>query len=187
MPAIETRPLAPATWADFEELFGARGACGGCWCMWWRKPRAEYERDKGSANRASMLALVNSGIVPGLIGYIDGKPAGWCSVSPRGQFVRLNNSRTLKSPDDQPVYSVVCLFVKRTHRRQGLSSALLTAACELVRSQGGRLVEGYPVVPRKDTVPDMTAWTGFPRAFEQAGFVEVARPTDARAIYRRVL
>jgi hypothetical protein len=72
-----------------------------------------------------MLALVNSGVVPGLIAYVDGKPAGWSSVSPREQFVRLNNSRTLKSPDPQRVYSVVCLFVKRPHRRQGLSSLLL--------------------------------------------------------------
>jgi GNAT superfamily N-acetyltransferase len=155
--------------------------------MWWRKPRAEYERDKGTVNRASMLAIVNSGVVPGLIGYVDGKPAGWCSVSPREQFVRLNNSRTLKSPDAQPVYSVACLFVKRPHRRQGLSSLLLKAACDWVASRGGRIIEGYPIVPRKDTVPDMTAWTGFPRAFEEAGFVKVARPTEARAIYRRTL
>jgi hypothetical protein len=42
-------------------------------------------------------------------------------------------------------------------------------------------------VPRKDTVPDMTAPTGFPRTFEEAGFVEVAGPTEARAIYRRIL
>lgn len=155
--------------------------------MWWRKPRAEYERDKGEANRTSMLELVNSGTVPGLIAYVDGHPVGWCSVSPREQFVRLNTSRTLRSPDSQAVWSVVCLFVKRLYRRQGLSAALLRAACDWAASQGGRIVEGYPIVPRKDTVPDMTAWTGFPRAFEQAGFVQVARPTDARAIYRRVL
>ena len=153
--------------------------------MWWRKSRAEYERDKGEANRDSMRKLVEIGVVPGLIGYVDGRPAGWCSVSPREQFVRLNTSRTLRSPDDQPVYSVVCLFVRKPYRRKGLSSALLTTACDWVASQGGRIVEGYPIVPRKDTVPDMTAWTGFPRAFEQAGFIEVARPTEARAIYRR--
>ena len=155
--------------------------------MWWRKARAEYERDKGEANRASMLALVNGGGMPGLIGYVDRKPVGWCSVAPREQFVRLNTSRTMRSPDDQPVYSVVCLFVKRGYRRQGLSSALLDAACAWVKSQGGRIVEGYPIVPRKDLVPDMTAWTGFPRAFEQAAFVQVARPTETRAIYRRIL
>lgn len=32
-------PLTAEAWSDFEELFGRRGACGGCWCMWWRFAR----------------------------------------------------------------------------------------------------------------------------------------------------
>ena len=28
---------------DFEILFGRRGACSGCWCMWWRSKRKVYE------------------------------------------------------------------------------------------------------------------------------------------------
>jgi hypothetical protein len=31
-------PLTPERWHDLEQLFGTRGACGGCWCMWWRVP-----------------------------------------------------------------------------------------------------------------------------------------------------
>ena len=37
-------PLTPERWKDFEELFGPRGACGGCWCMWWRLKRSEFEK-----------------------------------------------------------------------------------------------------------------------------------------------
>ena len=153
--------------------------------MWWRKPRAKYEAGKGEVNRASMHELVHGGGVPGLIAYANGEPAGWCSIGPRSDFVRLNNSRTLQPIDNQPVWSIVCLFIRKQHRRRGMSVALINAACEFASHRGARLVEGYPVVPGKPEVPDMTAWTGFPSIFERAGFTLVARPTDARAIYRR--
>ena len=33
-PSFEFHPLTKDRWIDFEALFGARGAYGGCWCMW---------------------------------------------------------------------------------------------------------------------------------------------------------
>src|ERR1700732_3862279 len=33
---LSVYPLTPDHWDDFEVLFGPRGACAGCWCMWWR-------------------------------------------------------------------------------------------------------------------------------------------------------
>lgn len=33
--AYEFHPLTPGRRDDLETLFGSRGACGGCWCMWW--------------------------------------------------------------------------------------------------------------------------------------------------------
>ena len=35
-------PLTPDLWPAFEALFGAAGACMGCWCTHWRVPRADY-------------------------------------------------------------------------------------------------------------------------------------------------
>jgi GNAT superfamily N-acetyltransferase len=134
-----------------------------------------------------MRRLVESGTVPGVIGYVDGVPAGWCSAGPRQDFVRLETSRLLKPLDDQPVWSIVCLFVRKQWRRQGLAVHLVRGACELVRNQGGAIVEAYPIVPARSTVPEMTAWTGFPAVFEAAGFTLVARPSEARAIYRLTL
>ena len=54
-------PLTPDRWEDFARLFGKRGACGGCWCMWWRLKRSEFEIRKGSANRRAMRRIVKSG------------------------------------------------------------------------------------------------------------------------------
>ena len=36
---LTVRPLREDDWPAIEELFGSNGACGGCWCMWWRVPR----------------------------------------------------------------------------------------------------------------------------------------------------
>src|SRR4030042_6098717 len=69
LPKMEFRPVTPDRWADIEELFGPRGACGGCWCMYWRQTRSEYEKFKGETNRLALQALVKSADVPGLIAY----------------------------------------------------------------------------------------------------------------------
>ncbi|MFQ5640196.1 MAG: hypothetical protein ACE5IR_19625 [bacterium] len=50
-------PLTRERWHDFERLFGERGACGGCWCMWMRLKRSEFEKQKGHGNKHAMQAL----------------------------------------------------------------------------------------------------------------------------------
>ena len=142
---LEFHPLTPDRWADFETLFGARGACGGCWCMWWRVARAQFVKQKGEPNRQAMKKIVESGEVPGIIAYAEGRPVAWCSVAPREAFPVLARSRVLQRVDDAPVWSVVCFFVTKEQRRTGLSVKLLKAAIEFVRECGGRILEGYPV------------------------------------------
>src|SRR5262245_40253210 len=183
-PGLTFHPLTPERWPDFEALFGARGACGGCWCMLWRLRRADFERQKGEGNRAAMHALVASGAVPGLLAYDAGAPVGWCAVAPRACYPALDRWRVLKPLDDTPVWSVSCLFVAKGHRGRGVSVALLRAAVEHVRRQCGRCVEGYPVEPKTGQLPPVFAWTGLPSAFRQAGFVEVARGSPTRPIMR---
>jgi hypothetical protein len=46
------------------------------------------------------------------------------------------------------------------------------------------IIEGYPVEPKKDTTPDVFAWTGFAEAFREAGFEEVARRSETRPFMR---
>ena len=48
---LTVHPLTPARWPDLVRLFGASGACAGCWCMWPRRSAAEFRRDKGTGNR----------------------------------------------------------------------------------------------------------------------------------------
>ncbi len=178
------RPLTPSCWPDFEKLFGPRGACGGCWCMWWRLPRAQFAQQQGELNRQNMNTLVASGVVPGLLLYREDQPVGWCSVAPRDHFPVLARSPVLKPVDDQPVWSIVCFFVARQRRHAGVMVELLNAAVHYAGTQGARILEGYPVHPKGDKTPDVFAYTGLFSTFIQAGFHEVARRSETRPIMR---
>jgi len=185
-PDLDVHPLTSARWSDLEALFGARGACGGCWCMWWRLPRKQFEQQKGSTNREALQSLAESDHPPGLLAYRHGQPIAWCAVGPRGDFPALARSRTLAPFDDAPIWSVTCLFVARSARRSGVSVALLRAAAEYCQLRGAPILEGYPVIPRGAAMPDAFAWTGTLAAFQRAGFREIRR-AGARAIVRREL
>jgi len=184
MSGLHFHPLTPERWPDLEALFGPRGACAGCWCMWWRIPRTAWDRQRGDGNREAFHTLVAAGTVPGILAYADGRPVAWCAIQPRVAYPALERSRILKGVDDQPVWSVTCFYVAKGHRRQGLTVRLLQEAIAYARGQGAVLVEGYPVAPRKDTLPDVYAFTGTVSAFQQAGFVEVARRSETRPIMR---
>jgi hypothetical protein len=66
----------PANWADLEQLFGPRGASAGCWCMWWRMKRSEWERNKGEKNRRAFQKIVSSNVPTGVLAYLGNQPIG---------------------------------------------------------------------------------------------------------------
>jgi len=179
--------LTSDRWSDLEQLFGERGACGGCWCMWWRLKRSTFNEQKGEKNKSAFKSVVDSGESPGILAYSEGVPVGWCAIAPRETYPALERSRVLKRLDDKPVWSIVCLFIARPYRRKGVSVELLKAASEFARQRGGKVVEGYPIEPLKDEMPDAFAWTGLASAFLKAGFVECERRSETRPIMRRTV
>ncbi len=184
MARLSFRPVTAAEWKDLVALFGPRGACGGCWCMWWRLTRKQFEAGKGAANRRALKRLVDDGTVPGILAYDGDRPVGWCSVAPREDFSALERSRVLARVDDAPVWSIVCFFVAKDARRHGLTKKLIRAAVSYARGKGARIVEGYPVTPGPKGIPDVWAYTGLESAFAGAGFTEAARRSPRRAVWR---
>ena len=182
--ALEFQPLTPERWPDLERLFGEHGAYGGCWCMWWRITRSQFSKQQGEGNRQALHEIVASGEVPGILAYVEGEPVGWCSVAPRDSYPSLNRSRVLKKLDDAPVWSIVCFYVDKGHRSQGLTLDLIRAAIEYVRGQGGRVIEAYPTQPKGERLPPVSSYMGLPSLFEQAGFVECRRPSQSKVIMR---
>lgn len=181
---IHYKTLSTGTWPDFERLFGERGACGGCWCMYWRLRNKDFENRKGAGNKRGMKKLVSKNEQLGIIMYSDKEPVGWCSVAPREDFIRLANSKILRPVDDKPVWSIVCFFIDKNYRRQGYSVELLKGVIDYCRKEGAQIVEGYPVEPKDNKMPPAFAWTGIAAAFTQAGFKEVARRSETRPIMR---
>jgi GNAT superfamily N-acetyltransferase len=184
---VECHPLSADRWRDLETLFGPRGATGGCWCMYWRLPRAQFSKQKGEGTKNALQHLVGSGAIVGLLAYMQGQPVGWCAIAPRESYPVLERSRILKRVDEAPVWSVVCFFVRKAFRGKGITTALLRAAIEFARRQGARIIEGYPVEPKRPRMPAVFAWTGLASAFRQAGFVEVLRRSETRPIMRYVI
>ncbi len=184
LPALRFHALTAGRWRDLESLFGERGACGGCWCMFWRLKRPQFEKMKGRGNRRAFKKIAAAGQAPGLLAYAGNQPIGWCALAPRETYPRLDRSRILAKVDEQPVWSVTCFFVARPFRRKGVAVKLLRAAAEYARKRGAAIVEGYPVEPKKGEMPDVFAYTGLASAFRQAGFVEVLRRSKTRPIMR---
>jgi len=182
---LKFHPLIHQKWEDFEKLFGENGACGGCWCMWWRLKRSQYEKQKGLGNKKAIKKIVDSGTVPGILAYEGKIPIGWCAIEPREAYALLENSRTLKRIDDAKVWSVVCFFVDKKFRRKGVTEKLLGAALKHAKKNKAKIVEGYPVDSEK--TPTAFAWTGFAQAFLNVGFKEVDRGSPTRPIMRYYL
>jgi GNAT superfamily N-acetyltransferase len=181
---MKIEPLTPDRWPDLEKLFGPGGACSGCWCQYWRLPHKLFDQQKGVANRETLLKIVKNGPPPGLLAYQNGEPVGWICLGLREDFPVLERSRVLKAMDDKPVWSVVCFFIAKAARAQGVSKALLQAALKYAKAQGARIVEGYPTPARYGRLPDAFVYTGLESVFEQAGFVEAIRRGKGRAIWR---
>jgi len=153
--------------------------------MHWRLTPREFKARKGGGNRQAMRRLARSERAPGILAYDAENPIGWCAIAPREEYSALDRSRVLKPIDDQPVWSVSCFYIDKAYRRQGVSVKLLDAAVKYAKSNGARIVEGYPVEPKKDNYPAVFAWTGTTKTFKRAKFQEYVRRSSTRPIMRR--
>jgi GNAT superfamily N-acetyltransferase len=188
MPTLEPLDFLPLTserWSDFEKLFGPRGGYGGCWCMWWRITRKEFELNGGEGNHQAMKKLVEGGEIPGILAYHEGRPVGWCSIAPRTTYGALERSPVLKRIDHEPVWSIVCFFVSPDFRHQGLSGALINAAVNYAARNGAQIVEAYPVKPKEGKFKPISSYMGLPSVFLAHDFKVVAELSGRRQILRR--
>lgn len=191
---LEVHPLTPYRWGDLERLFGPNGAYSNCWCAFQRVSGREFGAgcaNRGEGNRALLHRLTDEGRRPGLIAYRDGEPVGWVSVGSRVEFGRMLRSPILRlsreEAADASVFSVVCFYLPRPNRGQGIGPVLLEAAVAFARASGARAVEGYPVDTQGRRIASSSAFTGTREMFERAGFRVVHERIEARPLMRREL
>lgn len=152
-----------------------------CWCLSYRISNQESKAlPRGQDRAARLRRYAEEGTPPGVVAYVDGEAAGWCSVSPRASHHRLIHSRTIPTVDDVPVWSIVCLVVRAPFRRQGLSRHLLRGAIDYARDRGAPMLEAYPVDLGDRRISSSFAYVGTTELFESAGFERIVE-TAARS------
>ncbi len=188
-PKITTAELTPRLWPELERLFGSNGACGGCWCMYWRIPEGErFEDVKGPTAKRRFKALVTKGKAHGVLAFAGDEPVGWCAIEHRRDLPRLDRAPSLRIDDADRVWSLPCFYVKAGWRGKRVASALVRAAEEILVARGAEIAEAYPAKPSGSAkMPGAFAWTGVPAMFEAAGFARADDKTKGKQRYRKKL
>ncbi len=180
--------LNRANWSLLLDLFGERGACGNCWCMYFRLSKADFVSGKANdGNKMALKQLVWQDMPTGVLVVCDGVAIGWCAVAPRDSYPKIERSRVHKRIDDNPVWSVSCFYIDKRYRRMGVSVALLNGVVDLARQRGIATLEGYPTIPTKEPLPDAFAWIGLYKTFVRAGFEIVDQSSRNRPMMRYYL
>jgi GNAT superfamily N-acetyltransferase len=176
--SIEVLP-ATGRWEGFAEfMVPANGR--GCVCMSYRDTRLDMP-----GRIAHMRDECSREPGPGVLVYVDGQAAGWCSVAPKSTYRRLLNSRTIPHLDEQrDPWAIVCFVVRAGFRRRGLMHELLDGAVEHAAAHGAELVEGYPAEPEAGRLDAISGYVGTTALFEAHGFDRV-QPTDAHSGHAR--
>jgi GNAT superfamily N-acetyltransferase len=170
--------VLPATgrWDDFASLLVPRKSGGsGCVCMAYRNSSLDMP-----GRIAHMRTLCASEPGPGVLAFVDGDPAGWCSVAPKSTYRALVNSRTIPHLEDEDAWSVVCFVVRPGFRQRGLMHHLLEGAVGHAEAMGGGVLEGYPVDASGGRVDQTSGYVGTLTLFETHGFERVALTAGRR-------
>lgn len=183
--SIHVEPLTKVNWNKFTQLFGDNGACGNCWCMYYRLNKTAFADGKvDGGNKDAMKALVWSGKPVGMLALYEEIPVAWCAFAPREDFIKLAKSRIHKRIDDKAVWSIPCTFIDKRFRRLGVSVALLQGVIKYAKEQGIDIIEAYPTIPTQEKLPDAFAWIGLYKSFERAGFEIVDTTSKNRPMVR---
>jgi GNAT superfamily N-acetyltransferase len=181
---ITFQQLSENNWRLFEELMGEKGGCGGCWCMSFRLSSREFTAHKHEGNKQLMHKIVAEGRPTGLMAVAGKQAIGWIALAPREDYIKIENSRTLKRIDSKPVWSITCFFIKKEFRKMGLSEIMINAAIEYAKENNIQTLEAYPVIPYNHEVPSAFLWIGVLSAFIKNGFTVVQRNGKSKAIVR---
>jgi GNAT superfamily N-acetyltransferase len=150
--AVEVRALDPVLLGDYLAFFDGPAFVdnphwASCFCYFHHNPDPEtWDARTASQNRSAVADLIRAGRFHGYLAYRDGLPVGWCHAARRREIPALGRIKELEVRDDDLVGSIVCFIVALDHRRSGVASALLDAACRGFSALGLSIAEAYPRV-----------------------------------------
>ncbi|MGH9714071.1 MAG: GNAT family N-acetyltransferase [Candidatus Acidiferrales bacterium] len=151
--------------------------------MYWRVG-AVYRKKPRDENKAAFRQIVKRGPPPGLIAFDGDVAVAWCQLTPRDALPWLDREWRLKRVDKVPVWSISCFYTRIGYRKQGVTSALISAALRTAKSARATALEAYPL--DAENTPS-SSFTGYATAFKRAGFKTIACHVPARPIMRHDL
>ena len=185
---IVVQPLEPGRLDEYLEFFDTRAFTdnprwAGCYCYYpLHDPlQTEWQRRTGPENREAVRGCILTGQSQGYLAYRDGEVVGWCNAGPRRLYPMLRDERR---PVADSTGVIFCFIVAPEHRRQGVASALLVAACGGMRAQGLTLAQARPLQEASSVAPNER---GPLPMYLKAGFVVVNEYRDGTVLVQKRL
>jgi GNAT superfamily N-acetyltransferase len=162
--------LDESTWDAFAALVERNnGVFGGCWCMGFH-PEGVGKETTPALNRERKLERVRAGTAHAALVFVGDDCLGWCQFGAPTEVPKIKSRAAYeKGVTTLPDWRIACSFVGKGHRRQGVATAALEGALDLIAALGGGRVEGYP--EGADSVPAGFLFNGALSTYEQLGFV----------------
>ena len=185
---IEIRELTPGLLPDFlaffeGDAFADNPRWASCYCQFLYVDHAKVSWPARTAdeNRAAACERIGSQRMQGLLAYRDGRPVGWCNAAPRTLMDAFADE---PDPDAERLGQITCFVVAKAHRRSGVATALLDAACAMLKRRGMTVAEAMPLA---EADSDARAHYGPLRMYLAAGFDVHRTGDDGRTFVRRSL
>ena len=165
-PGYTIKALDESTWPAFAGLVERNnGIFGGCWCMGFH---ANDSREP-DLNRERKLARVRAGTAHAALVFDADDCVGWCQFGVPDEVPKIKNRAAYEiGMTELPDWRIACCFVGKGHRGQGVATAALAGALDLIAGLGGGTVEGYP--EDASSVPAGFLFNGALSTYEQLGF-----------------
>jgi GNAT superfamily N-acetyltransferase len=182
-PAYSVEALDESTWPAFAALVERNnGIFGGCWCMGF------HEDNKGTVppKRERKLARVRAGTAHAALVFHGDDCVGWCQFGSPEEVPRIKNRAAYeKDRTTSPDWRIACCYVGKGHRRQGVATAALAGALDLIAGLGGGTVEGYP--EDAGSVPAGFLYHGALSTYEKLGFIRDRKIGKHRWVVARLV
>mgnify|MGYP000851772265 FL=1 len=168
---IQILPLTAERVTDFLAFFEGPAFADNpkwrtCYCQFLYVDHAKvhWMSRTGEENKAAACHRIAADHMQGLLAYKAGQVVGWCNAAPRTMMDAFSDE---PDPDAERLGQITCFVVAKEHRRTGVATALLDAACAHLRAQGLHIAEA---APKPETQGDAENHYGPMSMFLKAGF-----------------
>lgn len=156
----------------------------GCFCRFYHTTctNQEWEKRTGNQNKADALQAISNGSMKGFLAFHEGQCVGWINANAVQSYPRLTDF--VKPYINAPQTGcIVCFVIHPAYRRQGIASALLSAAVDDFKQNGFDAILAYPFENKDE--PEK-AYRGSSTMYTNLGF-EVLEARNGMAVMRKEL